>query len=125
MFIHIAQNCAKFDCSYVGKKKAEEGAISAAGGIDSDAVAKDCPKAKILMILLPDQPDLKPGPVKVDLDVSEEENPTSITNGLADGGNITEVTDKEIKGTLDLKSGVGNTLPNAAASGTFTATICR
>ena len=118
VFVHVAQNCPKFDCSYIDPK------TSVMGSVNDDAVKKDCPKAKLLMIVLPEKQDPKPGPVKVDLYVNDFDNPTSITDGAADGGSITEVTAKEIRGTLDLKSGVDKTLPNAAASGSFTATIC-
>jgi hypothetical protein len=118
VFVHVAQNCEKFDCSYLDKKSSEM------GNVNGDAVKKDCPKAKLLMITLPEKEETKPGPVKVDLYVNDFTSPTSITDGAADGGTITEVTDKVVKGTLDLKSGVGKTLPNAAANGAFTATIC-
>jgi hypothetical protein len=118
VFVHVAQNCPKFDCSYIDKKS------SVMGNVNDEAVKKDCPKAKLLMITLPEKQDPKLGPVKVDLYVNDFDNPTQITDGAADGGTITGITDKEIKGTLDLKSGVGKTLPNAAASGSFTAAIC-
>jgi hypothetical protein len=123
-FVHVAQNCDKFDCSYIAKKSGEDGTIGEMGGVNSDAVHKDCPKAKLLMIVLPKNEETKPGPVKVDVSVNDFDNPTDITNKSADGCSITEVTDKVVKGTLDLKSGVGETLPNAAANGAFTATVC-
>jgi hypothetical protein len=118
VFVHVAQNCPKFDCSYIDKK------TSLMGSLPDEALQKDCPKAKVLMIILPEKQDVKPGPVKVDTYFNDLTNPSSLTDGATDGGNITEVTDKEVKGTLDLKSGVGKTLADAAASGSFTATVC-
>jgi hypothetical protein len=106
--IAVAQACDKFNCGHFGT-----------GRGDFEKLEKDCPSAKVLTMRLQLEADPKPGDVEVGVSVIGVSSGGDINGMPMKGGKLTAVSDKEIKGTVDIKKGDGE------AKGTFTATVCK